>query len=111
MKDEHEFRPTDAMPWHPGPVPGTHEKVLSRDEADPGILTRLVRWEPGFATPAAVIRHEWAEEVYLLEGALHDLTLGETFSAGWFACRPPLMPHGPYRTAEGCVMLEIRYRA
>jgi len=111
MKDEHEFFPADVMAWRPGPQSGTQEKVLSRDQDDPDILTRLVRWEPGFHTSADVIRHEWAEEVYLLEGNLHDLTLDRTFEPGWFACRPPLMPHGPYRTTPGCVMLEIRYRA
>ncbi len=110
MKDEHEFFRADAVPWRPGPQPGTAEKVLSRDPADPDVLTRLVRWDPGFATDAGVIRHEWAEEVYLLEGDHHDLTLGRTFHAGSFASRPPAMPHGPYRTENGCVMLEIRYR-
>ena len=47
---------------------------------------------------------------YLLEGELHDLTLGKTFRAGEFAMRRPGMPHGPYRTETGCVMLETRYR-
>jgi hypothetical protein len=110
MKDEYEFRPTGAMPWRPGAQDLTHEKVLARDQEDPDILTRLARWEPGFHTGAGVIRHAWAEEVYLLEGDLHDLTLDRTFHAGWFASRPPRMPHGPYRTTGGCVMLEIRYR-
>ncbi|MEU5274016.1 cupin domain-containing protein [Streptomyces hygroscopicus] len=111
MKTEREFFSSSAMPWRAGPQPGTSEKILSRDELDPEILTRLVRWEPGLDTsPSGLIRHEWVEEVYLLEGSLHDLTLDETFSAGHFAARPPSMPHGPYRTSEGCVMLEIRYR-
>ncbi|MFI7315262.1 cupin domain-containing protein [Streptomyces hygroscopicus] len=111
MKTEREFFSSSAMPWRAGPQPGTSEKILSRNEPDPEILTRLVRWEPGLDTsPSGLIRHEWVEEVYLLEGSLHDLTLDETFSAGHFAARPPSMPHGPYRTSEGCVMLEIRYR-
>lgn len=111
MKSEHEFFPADALPWSDGPQPGTAEKILSRDESDPDVLTRLVRWEPGLDTSAAgVIRHEWVEEVYLLQGELRDLTLGRTFRAGEYAARPPGMEHGPYRTAGGCVMLEIRYR-
>jgi hypothetical protein len=111
MKSEREFFSSDAMPWRPGSQPGTTEKVLSRDEADPEVLTRLVRWEPGLDTsPYGVIRHEWVEEVHLLEGDQHDLTLDQTFYAGYFAARPPGMAHGPYRTVGGCVMLEIRYR-
>jgi hypothetical protein len=110
MKDEHEFFAPDAMPWREGPQPNTAEKFLSQDQADPDVLTRLVRWAPGFTTSAGVIRHEWAEEVYLLEGDLYDLTLDQAFHAGDFASRPPGMAHGPYRTAKGCVMLEVRYR-
>lgn len=111
MKNEREFFSPDAMPWRTGPQPGTAERILSRDEADPDVLTRLVRWEPGLDTsPSGVIRHEWVEEVYLLEGDLHDLTLDRTFHAGDFASRLPGMEHGPYRTTDGCVMLEVRYR-
>jgi hypothetical protein len=88
------------------------ERVLSADPGSDGAeLTRLARWEPGLDTSAAgVIRHPYCEEVYLLEGELEDLTLGQTFTAGHYASRPPGMPHGPYRTRTGCVMLEIRYR-
>ena len=39
-----------------------------------------------------------------------DLSLGTTFTAGYFACRPAGMPHGPYRTKTGCTMIETRYR-
>lgn len=81
--------------------------------SDPGgeTLTRLARWAPGTVSGAEVIRHAYVEEVYLLEGSLTDLTIGQTFGAGHYACRPPGMPHGPYRTDEGCTMLEIRYSA
>jgi len=111
VKSEAEFFPAEGMSWEPAAQAGTYERVLSRDEADPEVLTRLVRWEAGLDTSSAgVIRHEWIEEVYLLGGDLHDLTLGRTFGAGHYASRTPGMPHGPYRTAEGCVMLEIRHR-
>jgi hypothetical protein len=49
------------------------------------------------------------EEVYILEGALHDLTLGQTFRKGSYACRPPGMRHGPWLAPEGCVTFEVRY--
>ena len=57
-----------------------------------------------------MIRHDYIEEIYILEGDLTDLTLGKTFVEGHYACRPIQMPHGPYRTESGCTMLEIRYR-
>jgi hypothetical protein len=113
MKDEHEFLDSAALPWREDPAaPGVSERVLSAQPGGDGAeLTRLARWEPGLDTSAAgVIRHAYYEEVFLLEGELEDLTLGQTFTSGHYASRPPGMPHGPYRTRTGCVMLEIRYR-
>jgi hypothetical protein len=111
MKQEFEFFTASDWPWKPGAVVGMQQKVLSRDEDDPEILTRLVRWQPDLDTSAAgAITHDWVEEVYILDGELHDISLGLTFGAGHYASRRPQMPHGPYRTAQGCTMLEIRYR-
>jgi len=108
MRDECEFRPVEDVPWEQAGE-GVEERVLSRGEG--ATLTRVTRWRPGLDTGAAgVIRHEFHEEVYLLEGTLTDLTLGRTFSAGHYASRRPGMPHGPYRTEGGCTMLEIRTR-
>lgn len=111
MKAEHEFFPVDRVPWRvDAQAPTISERVLSRGD-DERTLTRIARWAPGTDTTAAgVIRHDYYEEVLLLEGELHDLTLGTTFAKGHYASRPPGMPHGPYRTETGCTMLEIRYR-
>ncbi|ONI79924.1 cupin [Actinosynnema sp. ALI-1.44] len=111
VKGEREFFHADDIPWQQSVQDGVAERVLSRDGQDPKVLTRLARWVPGLdTTPAGVITHDYVEEVYILDGSLHDLTLDRTFRAGDFACRPPGMPHGPYRTEDGCVMLETRYR-
>jgi hypothetical protein len=111
MKQEFEFFAPQDHPWDPGAVPGTDERVLSRDPDDPEILTRLIRWQPGFETTAGdVITHDWVEEVYILDGELFDITLERSFTVGHYASRQPQMPHGPYRTATGCTMLEVRYR-
>jgi hypothetical protein len=107
VKAEKEFFDTNAVRWS---GEGISEKVLSEDATD-GTLTRLARWAPGTTSGDEVIRHEYVEEVYLLEGELTDLTLGQTFGPGDYACRPPGMPHGPYVTAGGCLMLEIGYSA
>ena len=107
MKSQHEFFTASDLPWTDGGQ-GISQRVLSNDPAD-GTLTRIAKWAPGTISGDEVIRHEYFEEVYLLEGTLTDLTLGKTFSQGDYAARRPGMPHGPYRTGEGCTMLEIRY--
>lgn len=105
MKEQHEFFPAATVPWTED-GPGVTQRVLSKDDRT---LTRIARWAPGTTTGNEVIRHEYFEEVYLLEGSLTDLTLGKTFTKGDYAARRPGMPHGPYRTDEGCTMLETRY--
>jgi hypothetical protein len=70
----------------------------------------MVRWDAGLDTSSAgPVTHEHFEEVLILLGSMRDIGLQQTFSAGWYACRPPGMVHGPWTTAEGCVMLEIQY--
>jgi hypothetical protein len=106
-----EFFDTEALPWSPvDDQPGVSERILALDPSG-GYLTRIVRWAAGVDTsPAGAVVHDYFEEVMLLSGSIHDMTLGRTFSAGWYACRPPGMMHGPWRTADGCVMFEARYR-
>ncbi len=87
------------------------ERILARDPGT-GELTRLVRWDPGLDTSSAgPVAHAHFEEVLILSGSLHDLSLLQTFGSGYYACRPPGMLHGPWTTTDGCVMLEIRYVA
>jgi hypothetical protein len=106
VREQFEFFPVDEVAWRPA-APGVEERVLSRGEGV--VLTRITRWAAGLDTSAAgVITHDFHEEVYLLSGELTDLTLGRTFGPGEYASRRPGMPHGPYRTAGGCTMLEIR---
>ncbi|GHJ40771.1 cupin domain-containing protein [Streptomyces sp. TS71-3] len=109
-KPEREFQ----LPGGPWAVPegadrGVEERELALDPAT-GSRTALVRWAPGTDTSAqGVARHDFWEEVYLLEGGLHDLTLDATFTAGMYACRPPGMPHGPWTSGDGVTMLVITY--
>jgi hypothetical protein len=92
-----------------GQVPGLFERILASDPRT-GVATRILRFEPGTDTSAAGPQvHPFWEEVYILEGSLHDLTLDETFPSGTYACRPPGMPHGPWRAPDGCVTFEVRY--
>jgi hypothetical protein len=109
-KPELEFFDTETLPWRAvGGEAGVSQRVLAEDSAT-GLLTRLVRWDPGVRTSAAgPVAHKYFEEVLVLSGSLHDLRLNQTFGAGYFACRPPGMLHGPWESAEGCLMLETRY--
>ena len=109
-KPEREFH-LHTGPWAApeGAAPGVAERVLAEDTSG-GCRTVLQRWDPGTDTSGrGVARHEFWEEVYIVEGALHDLTLDETFGRGAYACRPPGMPHGPWTAAEGVTMLVITY--
>ena len=112
-KPEREFFPVTDIQWTPVPggVPGLSERILATDP-ESGVATRMLRFDPGTNTSAAGPQvHPFWEEVYILEGSLHDLTLGQTFPAGTYACRPPGMRHGPWVAPDGCLTFEVRYRA
>lgn len=103
-KTELEFH-TPSAPWQQpsGAAPGIWDQELSYDP-DTGESTSLQRYDAGAESAPGVIVHEYWEEVILLEGDLHDITLDRTFTAGMYACRPPGMRHGPYRSTAGCLM-------
>jgi hypothetical protein len=107
-----EFFPMADIEWTPvrSQAEGLRERLLAVDEQG-GVATRVLQFEPGADTrPDGVQVHDFWEEVYILEGAIHDLTLNETFGPGMYACRPPGMAHGPWRSPEGCTTFEVRYR-
>jgi hypothetical protein len=105
------FDPTEQMEWQPVPggVEGLEEMVLSKDE-ETGDYSRLLRFAPGVdTTPLGEQRHDFWEEVWIVSGGIHDLGLDQLFTAGMYACRPPGMPHGPWKAPDGAVTFEIRY--
>jgi hypothetical protein len=109
-KPEKEFH-LPAGEWRPSGLgnSGIWDQMLAQDPGS-GDATLLQRYEAGAATPPETITHEYWEEVMILSGELTDLGLGRTFTAGMYACRPPGMKHGPYRSEPGCSMLVfIRY--
>ena len=104
-KPELEFFPVDSIPFEPVPGAPPYQRILTEDP-DKMFVTRMLKVHPGCASTETFV-HEFWEEVYLLEGSQWD---GDRlFTKGMYACRPPGMKHGPYRTDEGCVTLEIRY--
>lgn len=112
-KPEIEFTPVAETEWTPVPggVPGMYERILARDPSA-NVATRMLRFDPGAdSSRYGVVTHDFWEEVYILQGSLHDLSLGKTFPAGTYACRPPGMKHGPWRSEDGCITFEVRYYA
>ena len=114
-----EFHPVDMNDgWHtPAGYPaGIKQKILASDLDETqkmGSRSRLLKFEPGVYTTVPFVHDHW-EEVYLMSGDLivgNDVEGkgGEPFHAPTYACRPPGMPHGPWRTREGCSTFEIRY--
>jgi hypothetical protein len=110
-KPEFEFFDPLDIPWRraEGKAEQLYEKTLASDQ-DTGDYTRLLRFDPGCdTTPHGVLTHDFWEEVWIIQGSLIDLRLNQTFRAGMYACRPPGMPHGPWRSEAGCTTFEIRY--
>lgn len=110
-KPEHEFFPVDEVDFTPcaGDVSGLTERVLATDP-DSGVASRILRFEPGTdTTPNGVQVHDFWEEVYIIDGSMTDLRLDQTFTVGMYACRPPGMAHGPWRSDHGCSTFEVRY--
>src|SRR3982074_2913138 len=96
-KPELEFFSVTAVGWTPVPgsaCRGLVERVLAGDGR---VETRILCFAPGTdTTPNGVQVHEFWEEVYILTGSITDLRLGQAFTEGSYACRPPGMAHGPW---------------
>ncbi len=111
-KEELEFFDTHSKPWRD--VPGSkcarlHECILTGYPTT-GNYSRMLRFDPGCDTTAnGVLTHDFWEEVYIVEGSIVDLRLNQEFTAGQYACRPPGMPHGPWKSPKGCTTFEVRY--
>ncbi|WP_322056156.1 cupin [Paraburkholderia sp. J63] len=98
------------------PESGAQELILSGelDMANKrGSRTRLLRLPAGLFTKKPFV-HDYWEEVFLVEG---DLTVGndehghggKPFEGYTYAVRPPGAWHGPFKSNDGCVLLEIHY--
>ena len=117
-KEHREFESIDLNGgnWHspPGYPAGIEQKILAGEldeDRKSGNRTRLLRFKPGAYTTRPFV-HDYWEEVYLISG---DLTVGDvqadaqSFAANTYACRPPGIHHGPFRSEKGCLLLEFHY--
>ena len=106
----------DGWEVPPGYPDGIEQKILSGSLNEinrTGSRTRLLRFKPGIYTTAP-FNHEYWEEVYLVSGDLivgndENGQGGEMFAANTYACRPPGTDHGPFKSCNGCLLLEIHY--
>jgi hypothetical protein len=98
----------------PGYPKGIQQKILSGalDETNKrGTRTRLLRFAPGVFTTTPFV-HDYWEEVYLVSA---DLTVGndvngngaKSFPPNTYACRPPGVYHGPFKSNGGCTHLRF----
>ena len=103
------FIDPDLVPWEPeAGIHGLFAKTLARC-ADTGSYTRLLKFLPGTDTTQAGIQsHEHLEELWIVEGAIHDLTLDQNFVEGMYANRLHHMDHGPWRAPDGAITFELR---
>lgn len=120
QKEHKEFHSVDmdGEGWHspPGYPLDIEQKILagSLDENHmTGNRTRLLRFKPGAYTTKPFV-HDYWEEVYLISGDLvvggaDDAQRASIFSSNTYACRPPGVYHGPFRSETGCLLLEFHY--
>ena len=97
--------------WQPitGMEGVAEELTLSIDE-DSGECTRLTRFLPGADTSGFGGKsHDYPEEIFVVAGRLYDAAFDLWLETGHYASRPPGEVHGPFRTEEGCVVLEVSF--
>ena len=114
-----EFFPLDMNAgWEtpPGYPSGIKQKILASDIDETkktGSRSRLLRFDPGAFSTVPFVHDHW-EEVFLFTG---DLTVGndkdgkggEPFAPLTYACRPPGVYHGPFKSENGCILFEMHY--
>ena len=100
----------------PGYPEGIKQKILAADideEKKTGSRSRLLRFDPGAFSTVPFVHDHW-EEVFVVSGTLtvgsdSEGNGGEPFHAPTFACRPPGVHHGPFKSEGGCLLFELHY--
>ena len=100
----------------PGYPEGIKQKVLASDldeAARTGSRSRLLRFDPGAYSTIPFVHEHW-EEVYLVEGEIivgndERGEGGELFRPPTYACRPPGVYHGPFKSETGCLLFDLHY--
>ena len=103
--------PESASQWTAvAGLEGVAEELTLSHDPETGEYTRLTRFLPGAdTTPWGGKSHDYPEEVFIVSGRLYDRAFDQWLEAGHYASRPPGEVHGPFRTATGCVVLEVSF--
>ena len=102
----------------PGYPEGMQQKVLTSDLDETnkvGSRSRFLRIAPGAFSTKPFVHDHW-EEVYLVQGQIivgndEHGEGGERFDPPTYACRPPGIHHGPFKSETGCLLFELHYYA
>ncbi|MDO6527398.1 cupin domain-containing protein [Motilimonas sp. 1_MG-2023] len=90
---------TAQQPWVDSPLAGVTRKILSREGAESGHATSIVRYAANsYFKPH---HHPMGEEIFVLEGVFSD-EHGD-YPAGTYLRNPPGSSHQPF-SKEGCVI-------
>jgi hypothetical protein len=105
------LHPDNHEKWQPiAGLEGIAEELTVSIDDETGEYTRRTRFLPGAdTTPFGGKSHTYPEEVFIVSGRLYDKAFNMWLTAGDYASRPPGEVHGPFRTDEGCVVLEISF--
>ena len=89
---------------------GVAEELTLSIDHETGEYTRLTRFHAGAdTTPYGAKSHNYPEEIFVVSGRLYDAALDMWLEAGHYTSRPPGELHGPFKTEEGCVVLEMSF--
>lgn len=90
---------SDELDWQKSPMEGVLRKPLSREEAERGHATSIVRYEAGarFRTH----EHPLGEEILVLDGTFSDEH--GNFGPGTYFRNPPGTSHAPF-SKNGCTL-------
>jgi hypothetical protein len=93
----------------PGMEGMAEELLLSIDPATEE-YTKLTRFLPGYDSAAVGPKiHPYPEEIFVVSGRLYDASFDRWLVPGDYISRGPFEAHGPFRTEQGAVVLEVSF--
>jgi anti-sigma factor ChrR (cupin superfamily) len=107
MKKEKNWTDVMHMPWSELGK-GIYVKILNIDE-ETGSYTRLLKFDAGAETKEVSV-HDFWEEAFIIKGTIIDESIGAEVREGSYVCRAPGTKHGPFRSPNGCLIIEFTYR-
>jgi hypothetical protein len=89
---------------------GIAEELLLSIDPESAEYTKLTRFLPGADTsPFGAKSHAYPEEIFIVSGRLYDAAFDLWLEPGCYASRRAFEVHGPFRTDEGAVVLEVSF--